>query len=191
MPPLTKIALSALACAACTSNGGGPGELGVYVVAPDPTMDSSPPAADATTPADAVSVPSGSCQPGHYMGAYMGRWSAAEAGFSQAEGFLDLHAAATSEGAPLAVSGTWPLIVASASFDTSVSGTLDCTTSVFRGSLALPGTQLTGVLGATFAGGSLSGGQFSITFDSTDPPMLGVTPGSGLSGTFSATWVGP
>ena len=195
-----RLAWVALASAslACTS-GGGPGELGVYVARPTPTEGGAAPGEpDAEGPVDAAGglvdgspASAGGCEPGDYAGSYAGLWDASEAGVAMVNGDLDLRFAG-GDGGALVATGTWQIAIGSVPFDAVVTGSLDCATSTFRGALSIPGTELAGVLGATYDAttDSLVDGQFSISFSKSDPPALGLTPNDGLSGVFLATRAG-
>jgi hypothetical protein len=186
---------------ACETNTGLPGEIGVYRV------DAAGDGADATTTVELeggqpegaadgeASTASGSCRPGHYQGTYAGFWTSADAGVSFVTGSVDLTLSSQAGEASLAATGTWQLqLSGSLAYPLIATGSLDCSTTEFDATLVTaPASSARGLLSATYRAGttSLENGNFVISFNNDDPPMLGVTPNPGLTGTFRAPWVGP
>ena len=205
-------AASALAgpLVACAQNEGRPGELGVYVVPSsarnadgaaddkntDGPTDAEPEMSPEQGPGDATgSATDAGCKPGGYEGTYAGFYDTSASGLLQIEGSLGLTLSGQPSDGMLVATGTLALAVTSdLSFPLQVSGTLDCATRAFAGTLtAAPGTASSGLLSATYdvASSTLVGGRFVYSFSSADPPMLDASPQSGASGTFIATWVRP
>ena len=195
---------------ACGQNGGRPGELGVYVVPPgtlEADAASDPKSADAASDEPQGATPDGGaavatdsaidagCKPGGYQGTYAGFYDTVSSGLLQIEGALGLTLSGKPGDGTLVATGTLALEVTSdVSFPLEISGTLDCTTLAFAGTMTTaPGSSSSGLLSATYdvASASLVGGRFALSFNTGDPPMLDAAPQTGASGTFIATWVRP
>jgi hypothetical protein len=201
------LASSVVAC----QSGGRPGEVGVYRTAANAvdsddassvTEDAS--AADAgwldgaSDPDAGDAMATGGCLAGDYEGTYAGFYDTSATGAVATTGALSmrLEPGVNDAGrAVLVATGTWRLALASdLAYPLSLSGTLDCATNDFEGTVAAtPGTATgTGVIWATDDPASSSlDGQFVISLSGSVAPVRGGNPMPGVTGSFRATWVRP